>query len=137
MKYCKFILPIIALLVSVVSCNKDEVVKTVSYKTVVYEIDNNVDSLYVTYRKAVYNDQIKGNIDFDTVFNTKTTHFMTMQVLIGKPVVLFGLSNKGGYFHLKIKDKDGLVLAETDTVAFYPANELHPDQYSSRLEYMP
>ncbi|RYZ35195.1 MAG: hypothetical protein EOP49_33735 [Sphingobacteriales bacterium] len=132
-------LPAIAALFAVLcfSCGKDELVKTTSYADLVYEITTGDSTmLNVIYRKGVYNDSIKGNIDFDTIITTAGTHFIPAQVLIGQPVMLYGESHKDSSFHLRIK-RDGVVLKETDSITFYPANQLHPDQFISKLEVIP
>lgn len=132
----------IGLLVIVVafafSCNKtNDLVKSTSFKKITYEIYDNVDSLSVAYGVGVYTSNEKGNIEHYTSFLIKGTHYIQTELLIGKPVTFYALSLKGNDFHLKIKDTSGIVLIETDTVAFYPANQLHPDEYISRLEYLP
>lgn len=119
------------------SCKKDELVKTVSYADLVYEINNDEDSLYIIYSRAVYNDSVKGNIDFDTVITQPGIYYINSRVLVGNKVMLYAYTEKGDGFGLRIKDEDGATLAQTDTVTHSPANQLHPEYWMSKLEITP
>ena len=121
------------------SCKKEtDFTKTASYKNIIYEIQNNVDSLKITYRIGVYiTDTTKGNIDHDSLFTTKGNFFINASVLLGEKVIFTGISFTGGNFHLKIKDTSGLVLVETDTVTHFPANQAHRDEYESQIQFTP
>lgn len=132
----KILLPLL-LMTTVFACKKDDLVKTVSYVDLVYEITNNEDTLDVEYYIGVYNDTQKGNIKFDTVLTQQGVHFIPGRVLAGENVQLYAYSEKGGDFHLRIKADDGSTLAETDTVTFSPANQLHPDYWTSKLVIVP
>jgi len=133
----KKILLSVLVVAAIASCKKETYTKTNSYVNLVYEIDNTEDSLHIVFRRAVYNDSVAGNIDFDTLITTDGTHYIPVQVLIGEPVMLYGLSNLGPGFHLRIKGEDGTVIRETDTVTYYPANLLARDRWVSKLEMIP
>lgn len=134
----KKIVLFVAVIVFAVSCKKtDEFVNSSSFKKITYEIMNSVDTLHVTYRYGVYTSTIKGNIDSNIAYTTKGTFYISTDVLIGQPVIFTGISFNGGDFHLKIKDTSGNVIIETDTVAHYPANQLHRDEYESQIQFTP
>jgi hypothetical protein len=123
-----------------VSCKKQsDFVKTYSFKNIVYEINNNVDSLHLTYCIGVYTspDSAKGNMNHDTLLTTKGTCFISTKVLLGLPVVCTGISFNGGNFHLKIKDTSGAVMAETDTITHTPATPINRERFESQIQFTP
>lgn len=119
------------------SCSKEEnLTKHDTFKDIVYRIQTS-DTLHVNLMRSVYNEQVKGNIGKDTLIAHPGTHLISATVLTGVQVTLFGMSSKNADFDLKIIGDNNTVLAETDSITHYPANELHGDQYISRISFTP
>ena len=121
------------------SCKKedDKLVSIRTYKDVIYAIDNSEPSLEIVYSKAQYDNDAKGNIDQDTVITLNGFTQIPATVLAGTNARLYALSYTGDNFSLQIKDNEGKVLAQSDSVTFDPANQLHPDRYYTNISITP
>lgn len=121
------------------SCKKkdDKLVSKQTYKDLVYAIDNKEPSLEVVYSQAMYNDAAKGNIDKDTIITLDGFSQIPATVLSGTKCRLYALSYTGDNFSLQIRDDKGKILAESDTVTFDPANQLHPNRYYTNITIVP
>lgn len=120
-------------------CSKEETLtRTEHFRDLVYTIETNETDLQVEFMRGQYDSLRKGNIAADTAFPAAGTYQIPATVLRGDAVVLFAQSNNGPEFHLKISDKDGTVLGETDSITFYPANQLQEkDLWISKVKITP
>ena len=124
---------IVLLMTGIVSCKKDTLTKKDTYSTIFYTIQTADSNLQVNLMRAVYTETTKGNIGKDTVLVNPGTYQIEAVVFNNVPVTLFAMSEISPDFHLKIESLSGTTFAETDTVTIYPANQLHPVQYVSKL----
>ena len=132
-----FYLSILAL--GLYSCKKDETLsKTITYRDVVYRVETDDSNLAIEFMRAVYNDAVKGNIATDSILINPGFYNIPATVLTGAQIMLFAESRIGPNFHLTIVVDNGTILAETDTVTFYPSNPIKPyDQWVSKLTVEP
>gem|GEM_PF-1677981 len=132
-----FYLSILAL--GLYSCKKEETLsKTITYRDIVYRVETNDSNLAIEFMRAVYTDAVKGNIANDSILVNPGFYNIPATVLTGSQMMLFAESRKGPNFHLTIVDDNGTILAETDTVTFYPSNPIKEyDQWVSKLTVIP
>lgn len=129
---------VILLAMSFYSCKKDaDATNAPQYKDIVYRIQTTDSALQINLMRAVYNDAQKGNIGKDSVLLNPGLYNIPATVLTGANVSLFAMSAKGPNFNLTIVDTKGTVLAATDTITYYPANQLHGDQWISSIHFIP
>ncbi len=121
------------------SCSKEEsLAKHDTYKEVIYRIQTSDSNLLVNLMRAVVSEEKTGNIGKDTVLVDTGLYNIPATVLTGVHVTLFAMSTESPNFDLKIMDKQGNILAQTDTITHYPANPAHPeDQYISKISFLP
>ncbi len=135
----RFFLPVLALFFFVAACNKtdENLVSNQPYLDVVYQINNAEPDLAVTFSRGVFSDNVKGNLDHDTTISQNGLIQIPATILKGINVRLYAISYTGGDFNLQIRDTKGNILAQTDSVTFDPANQLHADRYFSNLLIVP
>jgi hypothetical protein len=139
MKLSFALCPLLAITMISSSCKQDDeqYVSSPTYKNVVYAMDSNEPEVEITYSVAVYGDAVKGNIDEDSVITNAGFTQIPAAILVGENARMYAVSYSGGDFSLQIRDDQGNVLAQSDSVAFDPANQLHPDRYYTSIMYRP
>lgn len=130
---------LLCLSVTIFSCNKNDNPATSiqQYRNLVYKVQTTDSGLQINLMRAVYNDVQKGNIAKDSLLLNPGFYNIPATVLTGMDVTLFALDTLGPNFSLTIVDDKGKVLAATDTIIYYPANQLHGDQWISKITCVP
>ena len=130
---------LLILVVVLFACKKeDPLTKHDTYREVVYQIQTADSNLLVNLMRAVYDDEKRGNIGKDTILVDTGTYNIPATVFTGIEVALFGMSTISDNFDLKILDKQGNVLAETDSITYDPPNQANPlPRYRARVSFKP
>lgn len=119
-------------LVLSVGCKKKE--KTNPVINITYEVQSNAPQVKISYTGKVIRENGGSSPSYNTwEIASPGTHTKTVEVEKGQYIEFHGLSSTSGDYKLLLKDAAGNVIQQVDTMAFYPANQYHGDQYVTRI----
>lgn len=119
------------------ACGKQETAtKTVHYKQVIYVIESGDSNLLVNFPRAVYDEVQKGNIAKDSILPAPGSYSIRATVL-NEEIALYGESKVSDNFRLQIVGEGNVVLVQTDTIEFIPANVLAPAVWRAQIKTKP